>query len=438
MLKPKFSHFGTISNLITHRYERYLPTAYDESLSILQKMNLIIREMNRLGEITNAVVEDWQTLLEWVQNDGLEHIIIERLNEWLEDGTLDKIINQNIFGELNKQLADLGVRLKAIDGIASSRVYVYVNGNTGNDESADGSEAKPYKTIQKCYDDIPKVINQDRFVMVAPATYDEDVMIKSVSGSAIYIQSTIPSLHYQVRSMVYYDINGLVRVNDCDFTGTGDRQLRFSRCNYGTTNNCRFADSKIGTDKIAIEYDGTNGSVNSTYFDAQYTCIFSQNGSNVRVDSTNTHGENTSLRAVTIYAAHIYFNGQVEWIDKCTNPINVARGGRYSWDRTHIPLQLQNDWESVNDSTYQARAFKDDSNMVHLMGTIRNGVVGDVNALVLPEGYKPVFNTHVFGAYCDNGTIAKIVIDRTGQLQVQNGSNSPYISLSGISFYSGR
>lgn len=381
--------------------------------------------------------------LQWDKNlEEFDDEVLKLLQKWMDDGTFKTIINEHIFAELNEQIRALSGRLKKIDGIAESKVYLYVDAASGNDTTADGTQGKPYKTIQACLDSIPKTINQDRFVMIAPGTYDEDVTAKSISGSAVYLQSTIPSLHYKVKSMVFFDINGLTRVENAEFTGSEFAfNLRFGRCNYGTSHNNIFTSDKIGTEKVAIEFDGTQGSVNSCHFNSQFTCVFAQNGSHVRVDSTNTHGATPSVRAVSIFSAHVYFNEMVEWIDQCINPITVRRGGRYTWDRPYIMLDLKNGWTSVDDigtDTYQARAFKDDSNMIHLFGSIKGGTVGTVNAFTLPEGYRPVFNTHVFPAFVDNDTMAKVVIDRLGQAQVQRGDNLPYVSLSGISFYSGR
>lgn len=478
--KPSFILPEVLPPVTMHKYERYLPTAFDDSLSMLEKVNKVIHYLYEYSDVTNEMVLRWNEVYDWVMNEGLEVAVLDKLNVWLKDGTLADIINKDIFEDLNGKIDGLtddfvdfktevveqiskevevlveefgefkkdltgqvdimNTKFNQIYGLADSRVYLYVDAKNGNDAVADGTKEKPYKSIQKCLDDIPKVINQDRYIMIEPGEYLEDLRIKSIVGSAIYMQSTTGA-DYKVNSAVFFDLNGLVRVENCEFVGKDPSlpfNLRFSRCSYATVNNCRFVQNKLGTEVVAIEFDGTQGSVNSTHFDAQYTCVFSQNGSEVRVDSTNTHGPTPSLRAVSIFSGHINFNGTVEWIDKTLTPITASRGGRYTWDRTYIDLNLLNGWESINESTYKARAFKDDSNMIHLFGTIRGGTVGSVDAFQLPEWYRPVFNTMVFPAFVDDNTIAKIVIDRSGSVQVQRGSNTPYISLSGISFYSGR
>lgn len=431
----RFPRYGSDRDYTTNA-----PSYYDD---LARKNKLMKYLAQRIWEYDKTLFESLEHI-EHLIGDGFNEEIEKLLIQWMEDGSLDHIINEVLMNQKADKTVvdDLISRLAKIDGIGTERLYVYVDGEKGDDLTADGTEAKPFKTIQACLDAIPKTINQDRFIMIKPGEYPEELSTKSVSGSAIYLQSTDPERYYKIRSAVFYDINGLVRVENAEFTGYEKAfNLRYSRCNYGTTHNCRFTDSKIGTDKVAIEYDGTQGSINSNHFNAQYTCLFAQNGSRVRVDSTNTHGDTPSVRAISVYSAHVYFNEQVEWIDKTSTPITAQRGGRYTWDRSFIKLDLINGWRSVEDignDTYEARAFKDDANVIHLFGAIKDGQVGDVNACILPAGYRPVFNTHVFPAYADDGTVAKVVIDRTGQIQIQKGSNTPYVSLSGISFYSGR
>lgn len=125
MNKPQLSHFGTIAPLLTHRYERYLPTAYDESMTLLQKVNKVIKEMNRLGEITGEVFERWNQVMEWILNDGISESVLHQLKLWNEDGTLGKIINNELFGQLNSELKQNGINLaKIIKQLNDDNVYV--------------------------------------------------------------------------------------------------------------------------------------------------------------------------------------------------------------------------------------------------------------------------------------------------------------------------
>lgn len=99
--KPSLTGFNRIGELFIHKYERYLPTAFDDSLSLLDKVNKTIEYMNQVGALSNNVVDQWNEVMEWTMNDGLTDATNERLDEFAENGTLDTIINHNIFNELN-------------------------------------------------------------------------------------------------------------------------------------------------------------------------------------------------------------------------------------------------------------------------------------------------------------------------------------------------
>jgi hypothetical protein len=98
LTKPVINSFGMLAPLLIQKYERYLPTAFDESMSILQKMNKIIKRLGELEEISADLIVQWNTVMEWVLNDGLDESVIARLNTMLADGTFDTLINVTILG----------------------------------------------------------------------------------------------------------------------------------------------------------------------------------------------------------------------------------------------------------------------------------------------------------------------------------------------------
>jgi hypothetical protein len=79
-------------------------------------VNKVIVYLNQIGEITNDVVDQWNTVMEWVTGDGIGDTINLRLDAMVTDGTLDTIINQAIFSDLNQQITDLTKDLT--DGLA--------------------------------------------------------------------------------------------------------------------------------------------------------------------------------------------------------------------------------------------------------------------------------------------------------------------------------
>jgi len=98
----RYSH---ISPLGVQRYDTILPNAFDESLSILEKINKIIEHLRLIIENTNGINDDFNLLLqrfeelkEWVVNVALPESLIEILNEWLDSGKLEEILSDKVLG----------------------------------------------------------------------------------------------------------------------------------------------------------------------------------------------------------------------------------------------------------------------------------------------------------------------------------------------------
>ena len=88
---------------------KVLPLVYDDSLSYYEVLCKVVEKINEMIPIVNSVSS---TIREEV--DAI-------LNQWKEDGTLDAIINENIFGELNEQVES---NTTAIDNILGNIVGI--------------------------------------------------------------------------------------------------------------------------------------------------------------------------------------------------------------------------------------------------------------------------------------------------------------------------
>lgn len=132
---PYFPH-----KLETEKYERYLPSAFDESNSILEKINNIIEyirllssdyenTLENLDEIRKDqykriedlyddfykiklwleakeehLREDFWALKDWTEGVGLRLQTKHILTQWLNDGELAKIINDEVFKEISDKV----------------------------------------------------------------------------------------------------------------------------------------------------------------------------------------------------------------------------------------------------------------------------------------------------------------------------------------------
>lgn len=104
MERPIITSFSKIAPIITQKYERYIPTANDESLTLLEKVNKVIIHLNQIGSLSNDLNEQWLAVMDWVMNGGISEAVIDRLDEMANDGTLDEIINDHLFSELNAKI----------------------------------------------------------------------------------------------------------------------------------------------------------------------------------------------------------------------------------------------------------------------------------------------------------------------------------------------
>ena len=115
MNKPNMRNFNKFARITLQRYERYLPTAFDESLTLLEKMNKLIEYLNAMGVQLNDVVEQWNEVMEWIINDGITDTVLERLDEMVEDGTFEQLINETIFNELETRITGVEDELEQLN-----------------------------------------------------------------------------------------------------------------------------------------------------------------------------------------------------------------------------------------------------------------------------------------------------------------------------------
>lgn len=104
--KPELVKFNDIAPLLLQEYERYLPTAFDESMTLLQKVNKIIQYMNTIGRLTTEVITKWNQVMDWVLNEGLNEAVVKRLNEMLASGELEEVVREALKHKVDREEFD--------------------------------------------------------------------------------------------------------------------------------------------------------------------------------------------------------------------------------------------------------------------------------------------------------------------------------------------
>jgi hypothetical protein len=144
---------------MVQQFQRYLPTAFDEGMTLLEKVNKVIITLNQIGKLSNDVLDQWNQVMDWVMADGMDAAISSKLDSMVTDGTLDKIINQDILSgkadtvTMNQAIADLTT---FVNGQVTS-LQNFVNGKGINLESfaIQTGETDDTARLQRAIDSLP-------------------------------------------------------------------------------------------------------------------------------------------------------------------------------------------------------------------------------------------------------------------------------------------
>ena len=79
-------------------------------LSMQDLLCQFFTKINECITVSNETID----LAKWLVNEGLEIEVVKKLMIWLEDGTLENIINVNLFNTLNEKISGLSSQLKHI------------------------------------------------------------------------------------------------------------------------------------------------------------------------------------------------------------------------------------------------------------------------------------------------------------------------------------
>ena len=166
MFYRNYSVKSHLKKLFLQQYERYLPTAFDESMSLLEKMNKLIHAFNGLIDVVNShmaytddqlqkafgIIDDnlkaqlkafadeleeqtkkYEEIRDKLYSDLLPDSIKEELNRMLLSGELADIINTTVFEELNERMTELENRVEDGERIQQVNIYDYIEYKTDDD-----------------------------------------------------------------------------------------------------------------------------------------------------------------------------------------------------------------------------------------------------------------------------------------------------------------
>lgn len=145
MFKDNYSVKHSLKKLFLQRYERYLPTAFDESMSLLEKMNKLIESQNSIIDVVNNHVvftskqiergfdiidtniefqlkafrdeleeqkTQYEEIRDKIHSDLLPDSVKQKLEEWLLNGTIEDLVSGTVFPELMERIEQLENRVE--------------------------------------------------------------------------------------------------------------------------------------------------------------------------------------------------------------------------------------------------------------------------------------------------------------------------------------
>ena len=89
-------------------FENNKPMTQSEQMYyLLSKLNLIIEHFNVLEYNCNKSIEDFSEKVEYYLNNGMIDEVGKKLDQFTQDGTFDKLINEKLFNEINGKIEEV-------------------------------------------------------------------------------------------------------------------------------------------------------------------------------------------------------------------------------------------------------------------------------------------------------------------------------------------
>lgn len=105
-------------------YRGFINQVFSEQVTMEEKVTKLFWCVKKIAETQEGVVTEWSELYEWVDNYfknlNLQPEVDKKLEEMASDGTLERIINQEIFGELNTKVNKNASNITALSGRVSN------------------------------------------------------------------------------------------------------------------------------------------------------------------------------------------------------------------------------------------------------------------------------------------------------------------------------
>lgn len=268
--------------LIKNRISSEWKKNFNDNVDIL---NRIIRGQNQKIDVTNKRIDN---VVLHSGGDSPNEVVDARVNnkgetfDTLEDRLLEsenkhdtdvEQANRQIV-ENKEQLSQLNEVVRMLYNAAGSNIAIYVSKERGSDVVGDGTQEKPFRTIQTAVNQIPLINRSNTTIFIEDGTYLEDVRISNCSAASIYIRTiqNVDSLDIKtnvmpvkVRSIGFTYCQGYFNLYGLEFVDQANAINVFSTkfsafCEQGgylSLSKCGFRENTKSLDHNALYVGGT-------------------------------------------------------------------------------------------------------------------------------------------------------------------------------------
>lgn len=175
----------------------------------------VLYKLNEIAKSQNIIVDNFEKVVQWA-TEQIETFTRQQLQEWLSDGTMADIINEEVFGELNTKIDNMkipftviigdsyvlqpnswGQVYKDILGLNDTQCYVY--GSYGAGFGTGGSGGQTYLTILQ--NNISKISNKNdiKYVIVGCGYNDGayavniQTLVSAINNFCDYVSANLPN-----------------------------------------------------------------------------------------------------------------------------------------------------------------------------------------------------------------------------------------------------
>ena len=219
-----------------------------------------------------------------------------------------------LIAQQRTEINRLNGTIEELYGSTGGETNIYVSAERGNDKTADGTEEKPFKTIQSAIYGIPFLSTASYYLLVEPGVYFENVIIEGINAKVIEIvgsnnavsDATKEDTGVFVRSICYENCKTYCRVRGITQTDPQNSMgyfIYFIGSTYGAIDNCR---AVVNTKSLEVKnnirqggyrtyvWERCIGNVYNSAISNQKTAISALFGATVR-SSNNVYGSANEL-----------------------------------------------------------------------------------------------------------------------------------------------